>query len=65
MTEHLKGDSSDSQSAVILEMERKLNPVSFWRRLRGRDNYATLTTSQYWNLLVYIDVSLIRANCSG
>jgi hypothetical protein len=37
-------------------MERKLNPVSFWRRFRKHDNYASLATSQYWNLLVYIDV---------
>ena len=55
MTEHLKGDSSDSQTAVILEMERKLNPVSFYRRLWPQDKYCSLTTSQYWNLINYID----------
>ena len=55
MTEHLKGDHSDSQSAVILEMERKLNPVSYYRRLMPRDKNCSLTTSQYWNLINYID----------
>lgn len=56
MTEHLQGDSSDSQTTVIMEMERKLNPISFLRRFRRRDNYCSLTTSQYWNLLTYLDV---------
>ena len=48
---------SDTQSQVILTMERKLNPQAFWRRLRGNDSFAKITTAQYWDWLTYIDVS--------
>ena len=43
---------------MIVEMERKLNPLWFMRRLRGNDEYCTLSSAQYWDWLVYIDVSL-------
>ncbi len=49
--------ASDNQTLMILEMERKLNPVIFWRRLMGKDKYCRITTSQYWDWLTYIDVS--------
>jgi len=48
--------NSDSQSRVILEMERKLNPQVFWRRLWKHDKFCTITTAQYWDWLTYIDV---------
>ena len=50
-------NSTDNQSEVILEMERKLNPTAFWRRLRKNDKYCRITTAQYWDWLTYIDVS--------
>lgn len=49
-------EQSDNQSAVILEMERKLNPTSFWRRFRKQDQYTSITTIQYWDWLTYLDV---------
>ena len=48
--------SSDSQSRVILEMERKLNSDVFWRRLWKKDKFCAITTAQYWDWLTYIDV---------
>ena len=48
--------SSDTQSLVILEMEKKLNPTAFWRRLWKKDKFCTITTAQYWDWLTYIDV---------
>ncbi len=55
--------SSDSQTRVILEMERKLNPQVFWRRLWKRDKFCTISTAQYWDWLTYIDVkSLFKLN---
>lgn len=57
MTEQLTGSSSDSQSRVILEMERKLNPQVFWRRFRKSDKFCTISTAQYWDWLTYIDVN--------
>jgi hypothetical protein len=36
MAEQLQ-NSSDTQSQVIVEMERKLNPQAFWRRFRKND----------------------------
>jgi hypothetical protein len=49
-------NESDSQSAVIMEMERKLNPTAFWRRFWKHDRYCGITTAQYWDWLTYIDV---------
>ncbi len=57
MAEQLNQSSSDTQSQVILEMERKLNPQAFWRRLWKTDKYCKITTAQYWDWLTYIDVS--------
>jgi hypothetical protein len=60
MTEQLTTTASDSQSRVILEMERKLNPAVFWRRLWKTDKYCTISTAQYWDWLTYIDVNQIQ-----
>ncbi len=57
MTEQLTGPSSDSQTRVIIEMERKLNPQVFWRRFRKTDKFCTISTAQYWDWLTYIDVN--------
>ena len=59
MTDQLTA-ASDSQSRVILEMERKLNSQVFWRRLWKRDKFCTISTSQYWDWLTYIDVSSLK-----
>ena len=45
MTEHLREESADSQSAVIIELEKKLNPTAFWRRFRKHDQYCKITTA--------------------
>ena len=42
---------------MILSMERTLNSTWFKRREQTKDNYCTLSTSQYWDFLVYVDVS--------
>ena len=55
MTDQLR-TASDSQSKVILDMERKLNPSAYWRRLWGKDKYSTISTAQYWDWLTYLDV---------
>lgn len=47
--------ASDSQSAMVLAMERKLNPTAFWRRLWKNDKFCKITTAQYWDWLTYID----------
>ena len=46
-------------------MEKKLNPVAFWRRLRRQDKYCTISTNQYWDWLTYIDVYEINNNSAG
>lgn len=58
MTDQLTA-SSDSQSRVILEMERKLNSDVFWRRLWKKDKFCAITTAQYWDWLTYIDVNKV------
>lgn len=47
---------AESRTNMIMEMERKLNSSWFKRRLQAKDNFCTLTTAQYWDWLVYIDV---------
>ena len=56
MAEQLQ-TGSDTQSQVILAMERKLNPQAFWRRLWKNDKYCKITTAQYWDWITYLDVS--------
>lgn len=56
MTEQLRGDLSDNQSVMILQMENKLNKQTFLRRLMRTDNHAALSTQQYWDWLTYVDV---------
>ena len=41
---------------MIMDMERKLNSKWFARRTQA-DRYCTLSTNQFWDWLVYIDVS--------
>ncbi len=41
-------------------MERKLNSSWFAKRLQKHDTYSTLSTTQYWDWLTYIDVSKAR-----
>ena len=40
-----------------MSMEQKLNPTWFQKRGTAHKNYCTLSTSQYWDWLTYIDVS--------
>ena len=47
---------STSRNNMIMHMEKTLNPVWFERHDK-KDEYCTLTTAQYWDWLVYIDVS--------
>jgi len=35
-------------------MEKKLNPIPFWRRFK-RDNFCTLSSNSYWDWLQYVD----------
>ena len=49
-------DRANNQSLMIMDMERKLNSKWFARRMQ-RDRYCTLSTNQFWDWLVYIDVS--------
>lgn len=55
MTDQI-ASKSDTQSTVILEMEKKLNPTAFWRRFKKNDRFCTISTAQYWDWLTYIDV---------
>ncbi|CDW73363.1 dhhc zinc finger domain containing protein [Stylonychia lemnae] len=48
-------NSSDTQSAVILQMEKKLNPSVYWRRFWKHDKYCMISSNQYWDWLTYID----------
>jgi len=65
MTDQLASSASDSQSTVILEMERKLNSKAFWRRLWKNDKFCSISTAQYWDWLTYIDVRQHRILCVG
>ena len=47
--------SQDDQSLMIMNMERKLNSRWFNRRTQ-KDKYCSLSTTQWWDLHVYIDV---------
>jgi len=62
MQELLRPDTSDSQTSAIMEMERKLNPFIFWRRIWKTDRYCMLSSNQYWDWLTYIDVSFLCIN---
>ena len=41
---------------MIYEMEKKLNPSWFSFHNRSKDQYAGISTAQYWDWLTYIDV---------
>ena len=58
-TADIEFSEQDQRSMMITEMERILNPSWFLRRLTKNDEYCTLSTSQYWDWLTYIDVSAI------
>ena len=47
----------DSRSSMIMSMERLLNPAWFSKRANADKQYCTLSSSQYWDLLTYLDVS--------
>ena len=51
------GPDSDSVSSMILKMEKKLNPKVYFRRFWKRDEYCSLSSNQYWDWLIYLDVS--------
>ncbi len=42
---------------MIMSMERLLNPAWFNKRAKADKMLCTLSSSQYWDLLTYIDVS--------
>ena len=46
---------SDSQSVMILQMEKKLNSLWF-RRRKAQDKLCTISSNQYWDWLTYVDV---------
>ena len=48
--------TADDRTEMIMEMERKLNPSWFARRSSNNDRFCRLTTSNYWDWLVHIDV---------
>merc|ERR1711934_332318 len=51
----IKFSEEDLRSMMIWDMEKILNPGWFWRRLNKTDQFATLSTAQYWDWLTYID----------
>ena len=58
----ITSSANDNQSAMIIEMERKLNPSQYYRRYWKRDMYCKLTVTQYWDWLAYLDVILLLLN---
>ena len=46
----------NQRSQMIVSMEKTLNAGWFARRTE-KDRLCTLSTSQYWDLITYIDVS--------
>ena len=52
-------EEDSSRSSMIISMERTLNSSWFNRRDQTRGSNCTLSTSQYWDWLTYIDVSTI------
>ena len=65
--------NKDDQSLMIYTMERKLNPTWFSVHNRKKDAYSKICVSQYWDWLIYIDVSAVwesqthinRMSCAG
>ena len=57
----MQGNDSDNKSHMIIEMESKLNAGWFLRRTK-KDKLCTITTSQYWDWLTYIDVRSLHFN---
>ena len=49
----------DQRSAMIVEMERILNPSWFNKRKTYNENYCAMSTHQYWDWIRYIDVSTL------
>ena len=47
---------NQQRSAMIVSMEKTLNNAWFMRRESGKDKYCTLSSSQYWDFITYIDV---------
>ena len=53
-------EEDNERSSMIVSMERTLNSSWFGRRASARSQCCTLSTSQYWDWLTYIDVSTIN-----
>lgn len=49
-------DNVSDQSLMIVNMERKLNASWFSRRTE-KDKFCKISTTQFWDWLVYVDVS--------
>ena len=50
-----EGNTFDNRTAMIFEMEKKLNP-SWFSRYSKKDAYASISTAQYWDWITFIDV---------
>ena len=48
-------DPSAETTSIVYQMERKLNPVNFYRRLSKNSQFCRISTSYYWDWLTYID----------
>ena len=55
----------ESRNLMIMEMEKKLNPTWFNRRGAEKDDYCHVSTSQYWDWLIFIDVSCRSSHAVG
>ena len=50
-------EEDNQRSSMIMSMERTLNKTWFQSRLKA-DKLCKLSTSQYWDWLIYVDVSV-------
>ena len=53
-----------ARNNMIIHMEKTLNSKWFSRHDQ-KDEYCTLSSAQYWDWLIYIDVSLSTADPAG
>lgn len=54
-------ENANDQTMMIWNMESKLNKSWFSRYNRKTDTYAKLSINQYWDWLIYIDVSSLQS----
>ena len=52
-------EEDNQRSSMIMSMERTLNKTWFQSRSKT-DKLCKLSTSQYWDWLIYVDVSVLR-----